>query len=235
MLSLCCLLLLFGHPAVFSSLRPHGLQHARPRCPSPSPEACPSSCPLPQWCHPAISSSDAPLLPSVFSSIKDFSNESAVCIRWPKYWSFSFSTFSTYNEYSGIISLKIDWLDLLSVQGTLRSLLQHHSSRTSILQCSVFFTVQLSQLNVTTGKTLALTVLIFVGRVMSLLFNTLSRFVIAFMPKNKHLLISWLQSPYTAILEPKKRKSVTASTLSLSICHEAMGSDAMILVFLIFN
>ena len=194
---------LFGHPVVFDSLWPHGLQHTRPLCPSPTPEACPSSCPLPQWCHPATSSSDALLLPSVFSGIKDFSNESAVCIRCPKYWSFSFSIFSLSNEYLWLISLKTDWLDLLAVQGTLRSLLQNHSSKTSILQHSVFFTVQLSQLYVTTGKTLALTILIFVGRVMSLLFNTLSRFVIAFLPKSKHLQISQLQSPSTVILEPK--------------------------------
>ena len=129
----------------------------------------------------------------------------------------------------------IDWFDLLAVQGTLKSLLQHHCSKASILQHSAFFMVQLSQLHMNTGNTIALTIWTFVGKVMSLLFNTLSRFVIAFPPGSKHLLISWLQSPSTMILEPKKRKSVTASTFSPSICHEVLGPDAMILVFLIFS
>ena len=134
------------------------------------------------------------LLPSIFPSIRVFSNESALHIRWPKDWSFSFSI-SPSNEYSGLISFSIDWFDLLAVQGTLKSLLQHHSSKASILQHSASFTVQLSHPYVTTGKTRALTRWTFVGRVMSLLFNMLSRFVIPFISKNKHLLISWLHSP----------------------------------------
>ena len=156
------------------------------------------------------------LLPSIVPSIRDYSSESAVRIRWPKYWSFSFSI-SASNEKSGLISLKMDWLDLLAVQGTLRSLLQHHSSKASVLWCSAFFTVLLSQQYVTTGKTKALTKQTLVGRVISLLFNTLSRFVITFLLRSNHLLISRLLSPSTVILEPKKRKSVTASMFSPSI------------------
>ena len=148
----------------------------------------------------------------------------------PKYWSFSFSI-SPSKEYSELISLKIDWLDLLAVQGTLRSLLQHHSSKVSVIQRSAFFTVQLSQPYVIAGKTIAVTVWTFVGRVMSLLFNTLSGFIIAFLPRNKRLLISWLQSPPTVISEPKKKKPVITSTFSPSIYHEVMGLDVMILVF----
>ena len=170
------------------------------------------------------------LLPSIFPSIKVFSNDSVLCIRWPKYWSFSFSI-SPSNEYSGLISFMMDWLDLLAIQGTLKSLLQHHTSKASILQCSAFFMVQLSRPYMTTGKTMALTRWISVGKVMSLLFNMLSRLVIAFFPKRKHLLISRLQSPSAVILEPKKIKSVTVSIVSPSICHEVMGLDAMILVF----
>ena len=163
-----------------------------------------------------------PLLPSVFPSIRDFSNELAVQIRRPKCWSFSFSfSISPSNEYSGKISFKIDWFNLV-VQGTFRSLLQHHSSKASILWCSAFFMVQLSQPYMTTGKTIALTTRTFVGRVMSLLFNTLSRFVTAFLPRSNHLLILWLQSPSTVISEPRKRKSVTASTFSPAICHEVV-------------
>ena len=154
------------------------------------------------------------LLPSIFPSIKDFSTESAVCIRWPKYRSFSFSI-SPFNEYSGLISLKIGWFDLLAIQGTLRSLLQHHSLKASILWHSAFFTVQLSQLYMTTGKTIALTIRTFVGRAISQLLKTLSRFVIAFLPRSKCLLISWLQSPSAVILEPTERKSVTTSTFPL--------------------
>ena len=137
-------------------------------------------------CHPL-------LLPSIFPSIKVLSSESALNITWPKYWCFR-SSVSPSNEYSVLISLKIDWFDLLAVQGTLKSLLQHHSSKASIFQCSAFFTVQLSHSCMTTGKTIALTIWTFVGKVMSLLFNMLSQFVIAFLPRNKHLLISWLQS-----------------------------------------
>ena len=142
------------------------------------------------------------LLPSIFPSIRVFSNESALHIRWPKYWSFSLSI-SPSNEYLGLISFRMDWLDLVAVQGTLKSL-QHHSSKASILQCSAFFIVQLSHPYMTTGKTIALTRRIFVGKVMSLLLNMLSRLVITFLPRNKCLLISWLQSPSAMILEPKK-------------------------------
>ena len=145
------------------------------------------------------------LLPSIFTSIWVFSSESVLCIRWPKYWSFSFSI-SPSNKYSGLISFKIDWLNLLAVQGTLKSLLQHRSSKASILQCWAFFIVQLSHPYTTTGKTIALTRQTFVGKVMSLLFNMLSRLVIAFLPRSKHLLISWLQSPSAVILEPQKNE-----------------------------
>ena len=170
------------------------------------------------------------LLPSVFPSIRVFSTESALCMRWPKCWSVSFSI-SPSSEHPGLISFRMDWLDLLAVQGTLRSLFQHHSSKASILRCSAFFIVQLSHSYMTTGKTTALTRRTFVGKVMSLLFNMFSRLVITFLPRSKHLLISWLQSPSAVILEPRKIKSATVSTVSLPICHEVMGSDAMILVF----
>ena len=175
------------------------------------------------------------LLPSIFPSIRDFSNESSVHLRWPKYLSFSFSI-STSSEYSGLISLKIDGFELLAVQGTFRSLLQHHSSKASIFWPSAFITVQFSQLYVTTGRTIALTIQTFVIRVLSLLFNTLPRFVITFLPRSNHLLSSRLQSLSTVILEPSKRKSVTTSTFPPSICHAVMGLDAMILsFFLIFS
>ena len=170
------------------------------------------------------------LLPSIFPSIRVFSNESALCIRWPKYWSFSFSV-SPSIEYSGLICFRMDWLDLLAVQGTLKSLLQHHSSKASILQHSAFFTIQLSHPYMTTGKTIALTRRTFVGKVMSLLFNMLSRLVKVFHPRSKHVLISWLQSPSAVILDPPKIKSLTVSIVSPSICHEVMGLDAMISVF----
>ena len=143
------------------------------------------------------------LLPPIPPSIRVFSNESVLCIRWPKYWSFSFNI-SSSSEHPGLISFRIDWLDLLAVQRTLKSLLQHHSSKASILWHSAFFTVQLSHPYMTTGKTIALTRWTFVGKVMSLLFNTLSRLVITFLPRSKHLLISWLQSPSAVTLEPRK-------------------------------
>ena len=146
-----------------------------------------------------------PSHPSIFPSIRVFSNESTLWISWPKYWSFSFSI-SPSNVYSGLISFRIDWFDFLAVQGTLKSFLQHHSSKASILQCSVFFMVQPSNPYMTAGKTLALTRLTFVNKVMSLLFNMLSRLVITFLPRSKHILISWLQSPSAVILEPKKNK-----------------------------
>ena len=143
------------------------------------------------------------LLPPIPPSIRFFSNESSLCMRWPKYWSFSFSI-SPSSEHPGLISFRMDWLDLLAVQGTLKSLLQHHSSEASIFRHSAFFTVQLSHPYMTTGKTIALTRRTFVGKVMSLLFNMLSRLVITFLPRSKHLLISWLQSPSAVILEPRK-------------------------------
>ena len=153
--------MLFSHPVMSDSLWPYRLRHTRLPCPSPSPEVCPSSCPLHWWCHPAMSCSDVLfLLPSIFLSIRDFSSELALLIRWPKYWSFSFSI-SSSSEYSGSLSLKIDWFDLLAIQGTFRSLLQHHTSKASILWHSAFFTVQLSKPHVTTGKTIALTILTF--------------------------------------------------------------------------
>ena len=172
-------------------------------------------------CHPLL------LLPSILPSIRVFSNESALHIRWPKYWSFSFSI-SPSNEYSGFISFRIDWFDLLEVQGTLKSAHQHHISKPSILRRSAFFMVRLSHSHVTTRKIIALTRWAFVDKVMSLLFSVLSRFVIAFLPRSKRLLISWLQSPSAVILETKKIKS---DTVSPSICHVMMGPDAMILVF----
>ena len=165
----------FTLSVVSNSLWPHGLQHARLPCPSPTPRAYSDSYPSSQvmppncliLCRPLL------LLPSISPNIRVFSNESVLRIRWPKYWSFSFSI-SPSNEHSGLISFRMDWLDLLAVQGTLKSLLQHHSSKASILQCSAFFTVQLSHPYITTGKTIALTRWTFVGKVMSLLFNTLS-------------------------------------------------------------
>ena len=159
------------------------------------------------------------LLPSILPTIRVFSNESVLCIRWLKNWSFSFSI-NPFNEYSGLISFRIDWFDLLAVQGTLKSLLQHHSSKTSILQHSAFFIVQLSHSYMTTGKTVTLTRQTFVAKVISLLFNMLSRLVIAFLPRGKCLLISWLQSPSAVIFEPKKIKSVTVYIVSPFICHE---------------
>ena len=148
------------------------------------------------------------LLPSIFPTIRVFSNESALCIRWPKCWNYRFNI-SPSNEHSGLISCRMDWLDLLAVQGTLKSLLQHYSSEASILWCLAFFIVQLSHPHMTTGKPIALTRWTFVGKVMSLLFNMLSRLVITFLPRSKCLLISWLQSPSAVILEPRKIKSAT--------------------------
>ena len=166
------------------------------------------------------------LLPSIFPSIRAFSNESALCIRWPKYWSFSFKI-SPSSEHPGLISFKMDWLDLLAVQGTLKSLLQHHSSKASIHRHSAFFIVQFSHPYMITGKTIALTRWTFVGKVMSLLFNMLSRLVITFLPRSKRLSTSWLQSPSAVILEPPKIKSVTVHCFSIYLswnlgtgCHD---------------
>ena len=214
-----------SHSVVSDSLQPHEPQHAWPPCPSPTPgppkpmsieSVMPSKHPI--LCRPLL------LLPSIFPSIRVFSNESALHIRWPKYWSFSFNI-SSSNEHPGLISCRMDWLDLLAVQGTLKSFLQHHSSKASVLQRSAFFTVQLSHLYMTTGKTIALT---FVGKTVSLLLNMLSRLVITFLPRCKRLLIPWLQSPSAMILESRKTKSATVSP---SICHEVMGPDTMILVY----
>ena len=213
------------------SLRPHESQHARPPCPLPTPRVhsvmsiksvIPSSHLI--LCRPLL------LLPTIPPTTIPISNESALRIRWPKYWSFSFSI-SPSNKYSGLIPFRMDCLDLLTVQGTLKSLLQHHSSKASVLRCSAFFIVQLSHPYMTTGKTIALSRWTFVSKAMSLLFNMLSRLVITFLPRSKHLLISWLQSPSAMILEPKKIKSVTVSPVSPSVCHEVMGPDTVIFVF----
>ena len=221
-----------SHSVMFDSLQPHESQHTRPPCPSQTPGVFSNSCPSSWWCHPTISSSVVPfsrsllklmpiklvmrsnylilccpllLLPPIPPSVRVFSNESTLRMRWPKYWSFSFSI-SPSNEHPGLISFSLDRLDLLAVQGTLKSLLQHHSSKTSIIHCSACFTVQLSHPYMTTGKTIALTRWTFVDKVMSLLFNMLSRLVITFLPRNMHLLISWLQPPSAVILEPPKNK-----------------------------
>ena len=222
----------FSRSVVSDSLRSHESQHARPPCPSQTPRVYPDSCPSSQWCHPAISSCHPILLlPPILPSIRVFSSESTLRMRWPKYWSFSFSI-SPCNEHPGLISFRRDWLDLLTVQGTLKSLLQHHSSKASIFWRLAFFTVQFSHPHMTTGKTIALTRRTFVGKVMSLLFNMLFRLVITFLPRSKHLLISWLQSPSAVILEPPPQiKSDTVSAVSPSISHEVMGPDALILVF----
>ena len=170
------------------------------------------------------------LRPSIFPSITVFSNWSVLHIRWPEYWSFSFNI-SPSNEHSGLISFRMDWFDPLAVRGTLKSVLQHHSSEASILHRSAFFMVQLSHPYMTTGKTIALTRQTFVDKVMPLLFNMLSRFFIAFLPRSMCLLILWLQLPSAVILEPKKIKSVTLSIVSPSICHEVLGLNAIILLF----
>ena len=175
-------------------------------------------------CHPLL------LLTSIFPSVRVFSNEVALCIRWPKYWSFSLNI-SPSNEHSRLISFRIDWLDLFVVKGSLKSLLQNLNSKASILWGSAFFTVQLSHPYMTAGKTITLIIRILVSKVMSLLFNTMSRFVRAFLPRSKCLLIPWLQSSSAVILEPKKIKSVTVSLVSPSIYLEVMGPDTIILIF----
>ena len=194
----------FSCSVISDSLWPHGLQHARLPCPSPTLELTQTHV---HWLSDAIQPSHPLLspcpLPPIFPSITLFSRESVLHIRWPKYWSFSFNI-SPSNEYSGWISFRMDWLNVVAFQGTLKSLLQHHSSKASILQCSAFFIVQLLHPYMTTGKTIALTRQTIVGKDITLLFNMLSRLVIAFLPRSKHLLISWLQSPSAVILEPKK-------------------------------
>ena len=182
----------FSRSVVSDSLQPHELQHARPPCPSPTPRVHSNSCP----------SSPLLLLPPIPPNIRVFSSESTLHMRWPKYWSFSFSIIPS-KEIPGLI-FRMDWLDLLAVQGTLKSLLQHHSSKASILPCSAFFTVQLSHPYTTTGKTIALTRRTFVGKIMSLLLNMLSRLIITFLPRSERLLISWLPSPSAVSLEPEK-------------------------------
>ena len=183
------------------------------------------------WVHDAFQPSHPLSSPSPpafnLSQHQGPSNKSALPIRWPKYWSFSISP---SNEYSGLISFRMDWLDLLTVQGTLKSLLQHHSSKASVLQHSAFFMAQLSHPHMTPGRTIALTIQTFVSKVMSLLSNMLSRFFIAFLPSSTCLLISRLQLLSTVILEPKKIESVSISIVSPSVCHEVMGPDSMILV-----
>ena len=198
---------------------PNWLQHSRLPCPSPIPRACSNSCPSSRWCHATISSSVVPFSSHlVFLRIRVFSKES-VLIKWPKYWSFNFNI-SPSNEYSGMISFRMDWLDLLAVQGTLKSLLHHHISKASILRHSAFFIVQLSHPYMTAGKTIALTRWTFIGKVISLLFNILSRLVITFLPRSKCLLISWLQSPSAVILEPKKIKSHFFQWSDGTRCHD---------------
>jgi len=197
-------LLLFSCSVVSYSLQPQGLQQASLPCPSPSPLTCSNSCASSRWCHPTIASSVM-----VFSSFlqsfpvsRSFPMSQLFHIKWPKYWSFSF-IISPSNEYSGLISFRIDWFDLLVIQGILKSFLQHHSLKLSILWSSTLFMVQLSHAYITTGKTIALTIWTFVAKVMSLLFKTLSRFYKTILPRRKHLLILWLQSPSSLILEPK--------------------------------
>ena len=198
---------------------------------SQSPRVCSDSCPLSLWCYLTVSSSDTLYSFCLqFPTIRVFSNESALCIRWSKYWSFSICPSI---ENSGLISFNIDWFYLLAVRGTLKSLLQHHGSKVSILRHSAFFMVQLSHPYMTTGKTIALTIQILVGKVMSLLFNTLCRFVITFLPRSKCLLISWLQSPSTVILEPKKIKCHYFHFFPIYfLWSDGTITDAMIFIFL---
>ena len=222
----------FSCSVVSNSLRPYGLQHAKHPCPSPTPGIYSNSCPLSWWCHPTISSSVIPL---------------SSCLQsFPASGSFQMSLFFQSSSQSIGVSASASvlpmntqdwfplgwtsWISLLS-KGTLKNLLWHHSSKASILQCSAFFIVQLSHPYMTTGKTIALTRWTFVGKVMSLLFNMLSSLVITFLPRSKHRLISWPQSPSAVILGPPKIKSVIVSIVSSSICHEVMGPDTMILVF----
>ena len=201
------------------------MNHSTPPCPSPTPGVHPNPCPLSWWCHPTISSSVVPFssCPQSIPSIRGFSNKQDLHIRWPNYWSFRFSI-SPSNEYSRLISFRIDWFDL----PTLKCLLQHHSSKASILWCSAFFIVQLSYPYITTGKNIALTRWTFAGKVMSLLFNMLSRLVIASLLRSKYLLILWLQSSSSVTKEPKKIKSITIFTF---YPPEVMGPDTLVLVF----
>ena len=218
---------MFSCPVVSNSLPPHGLQHTSP---SPSPEVCPSSCPLHWWCHTSISSS-VPLFSFCSQSFLASGTfpMSQLRIRWPKYWSFSISPF---NVYSGLTSLKIDWFYFLAVQGIFRSLLQHHSSKGSILWCSAFFMVQLSHPYTTTGKTTALTIQTFVGKVMSLFFNTLSKFVIAFLLRSRCLLISWLPVTVCSNFGAKENKVCHCFHCFPIYLPWNGGTGCMILVFI---
>ena len=214
-------------------LRPHELQHARPPCPSPTPRVHSDSCASSWWCHLATSSSVVPFSSCPQSLPASGSLPVSHLFAWGGQSIGVFSlSINPSNEHPRLISFRMDWLDLLAVQGTLESLLQHHSSKASILRHSAFFTVQLSHPYMTTGRTIALIRQTFVGKVMSLLFNMLSKLVITFLPRSKHLLISWLQSPSAVTLEPRKIKSDIVSTSS---CHEVMEPDAMIFVFWMLN
>ena len=221
----------FSRSVLSDSLRPHELQHPRPPVHHQLPEFTQTHVhSLGDAIQPShLLSSPSPPAPNP-SHNQGLSNESALRIRWPKYWSFSFSI-SPSSEHPGPISFRMDWLHLLAVQGPLKSLLQNHSSKASILRRSAFFTVQLLHPYMTTGKNIALTRRTLVGKVMSLLLNMLSRLVITLLPRSKRLLISWLQSPSAVLLEPRKVKSDIVSTVSPSIPHEVLGPDAMILVF----
>ena len=207
-----------------NSLRPHGLQQARLPCPSLSPRICSNSCPLSQWCHLLL------LLPSIFPNIRVFSNKLALRIRWPKYWSFSFSI-SPPNEYSELNFFRIDWFDLLAVWGLSRVFSNTTIRKHQLSSTQPSNMIQFSHPYMTTGKTIASTIWTFVGKVMSLLLNMLSSFVICFLPRSKRLWISGLQSLSALIFEPEKIKSVMVSAFSPSVCHEAMGLDAVIFVF----
>ena len=226
----------FNCSVMSDSLQSRGLQHARPPCPSPTPGVYSNSCPLSLWYHPAISSSVIPFSSCLqfFPASGSFQNKSVLHIRWPKYWSFGFNI-SPSSEYSGLTSFSMEWLDLLAAQRTLKSLLQHHSSKAPTLQHSAFFIVQLSPPYMTTAKTIALTRWTFVGKVMSPLFNMPSKLVITFLPRSKRLLISWLQSPSAVIFGAPQIKSATISTIFPPIWHEVMGPDAMIFVFWILS
>ena len=216
------------------SLQHSGLQQARLPCPSPPPRAGSNSRRVGDAIHPSHPQ-ESPSPPAFnLSQHQELSSEWVIHIRWPKYWSLSFSN-SPSNEYSGLISFRFDWFDLLAIQGTLNSLLPHHNSKVSIFRHSAFFMVQLSHPYRITGKAIALTIWTFVSKLMSLLFITLSRFVIASLPRIKHLWISWPQSLSTVILDPKKIKSITASTFFPFICLEMTGPDAMIFIFQILN
>ena len=213
----------FSCSVVSDSLRPHESQHARPPCPSPTLGVHPNSCPLSPWCHPTISSSAVP-----FSSCSQSFQHQGL-FKWvrsshqvAKILEFQLQH-QSFQWTPGLISFRMDWLDLLAVQGTLNSLLQHHNSKASILRHSIFFMDPLSHPYMTTGKTIALTRRTFPGKVMSLLFNMLCRLLITFLPKSKCLFISWLKLLYAVILEPKKIKSATVCTVSPSICHEWWG------------